>query len=224
MVNARLNLNVGVCESKRQTERESLRSLGFSAVQAWTLIKTTLLGHEPNWPKLTLLKHTHTHTFRAKSGHKNTCISEQIVVLLQHAQVLRSAALCLVPSALADPQLVPLSVPKPHSPSWDKRWKASWEWTASVTGWPDMGLRDSWTGGLSSADRGTKRRTSLHFCVSSLVLVLFFSPVSTPTLTTAAARKTKKSCTWGKYQHQQCKRSNCKGSSCSTVCPSIRLY
>lgn len=103
-------------------------------------------------------------------------------MLLQHTQVLRSAALCLVPSALADPQLVPLSVPKLHSPSWDKRWKASWEWTASVTGWPDMGLRDSWTGGLSSVDRGTKRRTSLHFCVSSLVLVLFFSPSLPPPL------------------------------------------
>lgn len=36
-------------DRNRQRERQSsLRSLGFSAVQSWTLIKTTLLGHEPD--------------------------------------------------------------------------------------------------------------------------------------------------------------------------------
>lgn len=71
----------------RGSRRESLRSLGFSAVQTWTLIKTTLSGHGPDWPKMTSLKRTQTQTHSPQNLVIKNTVCQQLVVSLRHRQV-----------------------------------------------------------------------------------------------------------------------------------------
>lgn len=130
----------------------------------WTELKHTYTH--------TQTKHRHTHHKNAKHLHKLTACC----VVATQAGVHSCDRLFLsfpLPSPTCR-QALPFSfsVPKPHSPSWDNRWKASWEWTVSVTCWPDTGWRDSWGNGLLSADRGTKEDGNSIGCSKRLDFLL----------------------------------------------------
>ena len=155
-----LDFNVGAREPERGWEtvwglwvsQQSRRGL-------WSKQRSQDTGQtDRRWPLAAYL-HTQTHSpencVLKKHRLPHTCISQQLVVSLQHRQVGSAPALC--PSLCAPPDPTPVSVlPKPHLTSWDNRWKASWERAASVTCWPDMDWHNSWGYNLLSADRRTE--------------------------------------------------------------------
>jgi len=150
-----------VQESRREAERQSevsgfLSSPDVDFDQNNALRTRARLTGDDLWRPTCTRRHTRRRiVFLKKHRLPHTCISQQLVVSLQHRQVGSAPALC--PSLCAPPDPTPVSVlPKPHLTSWDNRWKASWERAASVTCWPDMDWHNSWGYNLLSADRRTE--------------------------------------------------------------------